>query len=129
MIPIKIQCGCGQKYAFDLEPVDGCMGHAVACPVCGTDGTAAANVAIANHAASPVAPDLRLRIDRPGSSAQTFRQPAPVAHSQGSTKGSRKGAKTQRWLMPAIGVSVVLVLALVGAVYAGHSHGQKSPSS
>jgi hypothetical protein len=47
MIPIKIQCGCGQKYAFDVEPVNGRMSSAVACPVCGADGTAAADAVIA----------------------------------------------------------------------------------
>lgn len=46
-IPIKIQCGCGQRYAFDVEPVDGCMAWPIACPVCGVDGTAAANDYIA----------------------------------------------------------------------------------
>jgi hypothetical protein len=43
MIPIKIQCECGQKYAFDVEPVGGRMASTVACPVCGVDGTTAAN--------------------------------------------------------------------------------------
>ncbi|MEW6155838.1 MAG: hypothetical protein AB1813_00295 [Verrucomicrobiota bacterium] len=47
MIPIKILCGCGQKYAFDVEPVNGTMPGAVACPACGTDGTSAANAALA----------------------------------------------------------------------------------
>jgi len=47
MIPVKIQCGCGQRYAFDVEPVDGRLPSAVACPVCGADGTAAGNAAIA----------------------------------------------------------------------------------
>jgi hypothetical protein len=47
MISIKIQCGCGQRYAFDVEPVNGLMPHAVACPVCGADGTAAANAFMA----------------------------------------------------------------------------------
>ena len=46
-IPVKIQCGCGQRYAFDVEPVNGRVGHAVACPVCGADGTTAANAVIA----------------------------------------------------------------------------------
>jgi len=46
MIPIKIQCGCGQRYAFDVEPVGGRMPAAVACPVCGADGTGAANAVI-----------------------------------------------------------------------------------
>src|SRR5436190_21884334 len=52
MIPIKIQCGCGQKYAFDVEPVGGQMPGAVSCPVCGVDGTGAANSVLAQHFAS-----------------------------------------------------------------------------
>jgi len=51
MIPVKIECGCGQRYAFEIEPVGGRMPGPVACPVCGADGTAAANDAIA---AAPV---------------------------------------------------------------------------
>ncbi len=47
MIPIKIQCGCGQRYAFDAEPVHGRMPYTVACPICGVDGTEAANQALA----------------------------------------------------------------------------------
>jgi hypothetical protein len=43
MIPIKIQCGCGQRYAFDIEPAQGQMPYTVACPTCGIDGTQAAN--------------------------------------------------------------------------------------
>lgn len=48
-IPIKVQCGCGQKYAFDVEPVAGQMPGSVACPVCGADGTSAANMLLAQH--------------------------------------------------------------------------------
>lgn len=47
MTSIKIECGCGQHYAFDVEPVNGRMPHTVACPVCGADGTGAANEVIA----------------------------------------------------------------------------------
>jgi hypothetical protein len=47
MIPIKLQCGCGQKYAFEVEPVNGQMENAIACPICGVDGTSAANEMIA----------------------------------------------------------------------------------
>jgi hypothetical protein len=47
MIPIKIQCGCGQRYAFDIDPFCGRMPFPVACPVCGADGTVAANEVIA----------------------------------------------------------------------------------
>lgn len=43
MVTIKIICGCGQKYAFDVYPFNGRMPAPVQCPVCGMDGTAAAN--------------------------------------------------------------------------------------
>jgi hypothetical protein len=43
MTPIKIECACGQRYAFDAEPVDGQLTGPVNCPACGADGTAAAN--------------------------------------------------------------------------------------
>lgn len=58
MVPIKIQCECGQKYAFDVEPVNGRMPTPVACPVCGADGTLSANESIAKHLSSsaPIAP-------------------------------------------------------------------------
>ena len=47
MIPVKIQCNCGQRYAFDIEPVCGRMPGRVTCPVCGLDGTRVANEIIA----------------------------------------------------------------------------------
>jgi SMC interacting uncharacterized protein involved in chromosome segregation len=46
LIPIKIICPCGQKYAFDVSPVDGRMPSPVRCPRCGADGTAVANAII-----------------------------------------------------------------------------------
>lgn len=56
MMPIKISCGCGQRYAFDVEPVNGRMPSAVACPVCGADGTVAANQIIAQSLPTPSMP-------------------------------------------------------------------------
>ncbi|MEK7780780.1 MAG: hypothetical protein AAB370_04695 [Verrucomicrobiota bacterium] len=41
---IKVQCDCGQKFKFDVEPVNGRMPFTVNCPVCGADGTPRANV-------------------------------------------------------------------------------------
>jgi len=43
MIPVKIYCICGQKYAFEVQPVDRRMPVPVACPTCKRDGTADAN--------------------------------------------------------------------------------------
>ena len=67
MIPIKVSCACGQKYAFDVEPVNGRMPSAIACPVCGADGTGVANDIIARSMPSPPPPPL---------SAQAQPQPA-----------------------------------------------------
>jgi hypothetical protein len=47
MVNVKIECECGQHYAFDVEPVNGQMDSTVACPGCGADGTSTANVIIA----------------------------------------------------------------------------------
>jgi hypothetical protein len=44
---VKIECECGQHYVFDVEPANGLMESAVACPSCGADGTTAANAIIA----------------------------------------------------------------------------------
>ena len=46
MIPVKIICRCGQKYAFDVEPVNGRMSVPVFCPACGLEGTVEANQVI-----------------------------------------------------------------------------------
>jgi hypothetical protein len=43
MREIKIQCDCGQKFKFEVEPVNGQMPYAVQCPVCNRDGTEKAN--------------------------------------------------------------------------------------
>jgi len=43
MTELKVHCDCGQKYKFDVEPVNGQMPYAVACPICKRDGTAKAN--------------------------------------------------------------------------------------
>jgi hypothetical protein len=55
IVPVKIRCGCGQKYAFDVYPLNGRMPSPIRCPVCGADGTAAANevIALALRAQSP----------------------------------------------------------------------------
>jgi hypothetical protein len=47
MIPVKIICNCGQKYAFDVQPVNGRMPVPVFCPACGLEGTGSANQFIA----------------------------------------------------------------------------------
>ena len=53
MVNIKIICGCGQKYSFDVYPFNGRMPAPVQCPVCGMDGTAAANDILARALGPP----------------------------------------------------------------------------
>jgi hypothetical protein len=56
MTELKVECDCGQRYKFDVEPVNGRMPFIVNCPACGTDGTEKANVLLQQTAASPIAP-------------------------------------------------------------------------
>jgi hypothetical protein len=53
---IKVQCDCGQKFKFDVEPVNGHVPFAVKCPVCGFDGTPRANVVLQQLLASTPPP-------------------------------------------------------------------------
>ena len=87
VIPIKIQCGCGQRYAFEVEDAAELAPNSVACPVCGMDGTAAANAAIIQSQASPPAiaaappasPRIRLSVSTPSAPppAAAPRRPRP----------------------------------------------------
>jgi uncharacterized protein YxjI len=76
---LKIQCGCGTKYAFDVEPVNGRMPTPVGCPSCGTDGTYTANEMLAKIiqpapvTATATAASTALRVSRPPETAA----PAP----------------------------------------------------
>jgi hypothetical protein len=53
---IKVLCPCGAKYQFPVEPVNGRLPHAIACPVCGADNTEAGNAVIQARLASEPAP-------------------------------------------------------------------------
>jgi hypothetical protein len=66
MVAIKIICSCGQKYAFDVYPLNGRMPAPVQCPVCGMDGTVIANEAIARALGVQSAPALNNPAARKG---------------------------------------------------------------
>jgi hypothetical protein len=80
MIPVKIECECGQNYAFDVEPINGRMPSAITCPGCGADGTAAANEFIAQQMAPAAAmaetdpQPSRLATARPAAPTGDFRR-------------------------------------------------------
>lgn len=50
---LKVVCLCGQKYKFDVEPVNSQMPFPVTCPVCGHDGTKLANALLMQVPAAP----------------------------------------------------------------------------
>lgn len=62
MATIKIQCPCGQRYSFDVEPDVARMPSPVLCPVCGADGTGAADEILASNLVKlPVSPPIAIR--------------------------------------------------------------------
>jgi hypothetical protein len=67
---LKVVCQCGQKYKFDVEPVNGRMPFAVNCPVCNADGTMTANLLLAQM----------LSTQPPAPIASIVSMPAPVAN-------------------------------------------------
>lgn len=64
---IKVQCGCGQKFKFDVEPMNGQMPFMVNCPICGADGTMAANQILASALSvlPSSIPESRIQVSRP----------------------------------------------------------------
>ena len=75
MMELKVQCDCGQKYKFDVEPVNGRMPFAVTCPICGADGTGKANAILRDTIVHQIPP--------PRSSPPP---PPPVAPMQSSLR-------------------------------------------
>jgi len=125
MIPIKILCGCGQKYAFDVEPVGGRIHQEVQCPACGTDGTMTTNQLIAQHLAENPAPASGLRIagqQRPAA------VPPPPRHLAAAARDVNPVGVNVRnkWLILALGGAAVFLLVFAGAVMFGRSFDRKA---
>src|SRR5262245_18205211 len=71
---IKIQCNCGTRYKFDIEPVNGRAPTELACPACGARWTDYTNAMIAQElAAAPTAPSVPMA--SPASSVQPSATP------------------------------------------------------
>lgn len=113
MITIKIQCGCGQKYAFDVEPAEGGMSAPVACPVCGLDGTAVANQVIAQSleaVAVPAAPGLRLHSPVPPAAPSLPAAPvssqSPRSRLPATSESDGEGEKWKWWYFVLGGICI-----------------------
>ena len=94
MVELKVQCDCGQKYKFDVDPVNGRMPFTVACPVCGADGTGKANTLLQQLpefqvAQPPPAPEQsKLRINRPTAETPSSSAPPPISSMAGAASST-----------------------------------------
>jgi hypothetical protein len=109
MISIKVQCVCGQKYAFEVELVNGRMPQPVQCPSCGADGTAAANEIIA---LTLTAPRPILSVNRPATSSSA------VIPAQ-APKAPVKKSKVALWIGTCAG-GVALAAVVAGFIWWKH---------
>jgi hypothetical protein len=124
---IKIVCGCGQKYIFEVDPDNGLMGASVTCPACGADGTMEANEILTQifpePAMEPVPPPpaaaaagpIRVNLPvRPAVATQAGAAPLPLYNTRTTTvAAAAKPAKTPSFGMGLLGG---LIGALVGAI-------------
>jgi uncharacterized protein YegJ (DUF2314 family) len=62
LVPLKVQCSCGQKLSFEVEAVGGKMPWPLKCPTCGADDTAIANEMLSRVFVAGTAPKLSLPI-------------------------------------------------------------------
>jgi hypothetical protein len=109
---IKVQCPCGAKYSFEVEPVEGRMPFAVNCPACNADGTEMANELIAAQAGPP---KLRVHIAQPAAEAPVgpapIPRPPPVSTLE-RLRAERRQSRRIGWILSSLGV---VALALLGA--------------
>ena len=90
MTELKVQCDCGQKIKFDVEPVNNAVPFPVNCPVCGADLLGKANQQLQSRAVAPAvavaaaAPaQLRISAAPPVATAPVAAPPRPVAAAAG----------------------------------------------
>jgi hypothetical protein len=127
MLPIKILCECGQKYAFDIEPSTDNFICAVRCPVCGADGSEATNQIVQQYLATqtPSPPALQIRGGHPNAAFNPSpalepprARPVPSPAGHGNTRN--------RSLFKAIGAcAILIVLAICAAIFNGYARIKK----
>jgi len=133
MIPVKIQCGCGQRYAFDVEPVNGRMPVPVACPTCGADGTAAANECIARaQAATPAPIVVQVPPAPPPVTTAARRQvavpPRPLSPVPPKAKPGKDGWATEQTGLNKLGVYITVTPAVLAALISWGMFGVEIPA-
>ncbi len=122
MIPVKIECGCGQRYAFDVDPINGRMPSAVVCPVCGMDGTAAANASITHYLSTQpaIAAAPALHVAAPVAAAAPPVSPPPYrppAIPSSAPKTGKDGWATEETSLNKIGTYVIIIPAILAPLF------------
>jgi len=123
---IKIQCLCGTRYSFEVEPQGGVMPFQVNCPACHADGTEAANRIIAKENEPPPPSETRLRMAvsatpaPPASPAPTPRPPMAKPVSGSTLQRIQAEARNTRRKLWAAG-GVVLAVAAVFMAWGWYS--------
>ena len=134
---LKVVCNCGQKFAFDVEPVNGRMPVSVSCPGCGRDGTQAANDLLSQHfpnqappipmaiavqpavAAAPTVPAGRLQINRSAPAAAVTPPPlaAPelITSARSPVRATALKPKAEKEYSLGLGIAGAIVGAALGA--------------
>ena len=105
---VKVQCDCGQRYSFDVEPVSGRMPTSVTCPVCDADGTAKANEFI-SQSSGPTNSPVRLS----GPARQPISSSATSSAPQTCTAHKQKTGKFKRILFSLVWALVFFIGSLI----------------
>jgi hypothetical protein len=131
MKTVKIECNCGQHYVFDVEPSNGLMPVAVACPACGADGTSIANAILARDGSaipssppppvappSPVSGPIRLHVAEPITIGHTT--PPPLARARAPVPAPvKRGLTWYEHIWVALPIGLVVVGGLIGGACGG----------
>lgn len=143
MIPVKIECACGQHYAFDVEPYKGAMPSRVACPACGADGTHSANEFIAQAlAAQPPPPppvaSVRLEVSTappplppkaPAASFPTASRPKPQRAVSSADNAGKDGWGSEETNFNKLGIYIAITPAIVAAMLSWGMFGVEVPAT
>ncbi|MFN7141875.1 MAG: hypothetical protein ACK4UN_21350, partial [Limisphaerales bacterium] len=92
---IKVLCGCGAKFAFDVEPVNGQMPVAINCPKCSADVTANANEIIAQRLAEGIPQDTSSAPVSPGPAPKTRLKVSGATHTPAASNAPTAPAASE----------------------------------
>ena len=126
---VKVQCSCGTRYKFDVEPINDHMPGPVSCPTCGADGTAASDAiiqqAVSAQVATPSAVDVqlppaqkpRVRLSLPARSEAAPAVPAPQL--QAAPPPSRTPIMSAVAARASVAKEQSVLLGVAGAIVGG----------